>query len=198
MKRFILLCAAALFVSACDPGGTETYRLAKKEKAKSSQDTEGNAAEEPSVVESMTVSGLDLWMLGEHETDGSEHRPTFRVHAESGEVDAQARYTLFRPRAVIYDEEDQEIVLTSDSGDLDQVSGKAHLRGDVLVESGELRFTMDEITWDNKTELAYTETGVRLTSETAVLTANGLVIDPKTSGIVMRDVSGTFDLGAMN
>ena len=194
MKRPSLIFALAVLVWGCSPDGKDTYTLAQKENTK----TSGESGRKPTGMESMTVSGLDLWMLGKPTADGMERPPTFRVHAESGEADANMNYSLSEPRAVIYDEAGEEIVLTSDKGDFDQESEKAHLRGDVLVVSGKVRFTMNEITWDNKPELAYTNTGATLESEMANLTADRLVINPNTSGIEMRNVTGTIELGGLN
>lgn len=198
MNRLILMSSLVMFIAACGMDEKNTYTLERQSNSNASEPDDAGTIEgilyEPTGMELIEIQGLDLVMHREPNADAGEQHPTFRIHADSGSTGENMDYALTGTRAIIYDDEGEEIVLTANTGDFDQKTEQAHLRGDVLVVSGDIKFTMDTITWDNTPELAYTDDGATLTSENADLTAEKLVINPNTNRLTMHNVSGSIKL----
>jgi LPS export ABC transporter protein LptC len=186
--RIISIVLVVATVSACSSELDDRVVEHKKESATapSSDNTT------PTGENAMQVQGLELTMREKPKADGSEQLPTFRVTAETGTSDNGVDYTFLKPRALVYDDDGEKIVLTADSGDYNQKIERARLNGAVRIGAGDLELSSKSITWDNTTGLAISENGVTLTSEGANLKADYLSLEPSTNEYRMKKVSGTI------
>lgn len=202
MNRSITMLMLLVSVTACSPDETKTYSIDKEKVPETGQPTAvvKEAQSDLAKLGSMEIGEPELWMHKEQVADGLDQRPTFYVRADSAQADVEAgmHYRLVKPRAIIYDDDKDEIALTADTGDFDGEAEKATLRGNVLVESVDIEFTMNVITWDNITGLASSDEQSTLNSEMADLTAERLVINPKTNEVKMFNVEGTIKMRGLH
>lgn len=193
MRHWLLMLVLTVSISACGPGGN-SYVLDETSESESSP-SDSEAAENDRIgLPSIEVIGLDVTLYKEIATDSTKQRPSFRILAKTGDSDENTNYTLTNPRAIIYDKDGEEIVITADSGDFDQTKKIANLADNVILTTGDKQIKMNTITWENGPGIAYTEDGATLTSDTANLVAESLTLMPSTSKYRMEVISGTIKL----
>ena len=94
-------------------------------------------------------------------------------------------------RMVFYRDGALDAVLTSRSGEIDQVTEATTARGNVVTEDGR-RLESEVLHWDPEREMIHTEEFVRFTEGDQVLTGYGLETDPDLANVLIkRQVRGT-------
>lgn len=125
-------------------------------------------------------------------------------HTQAGVVvwelwgDSAERYSgenelrLHDVRMVFYREGVKDAVLTSDRGDIDEITERTTARGNVIVVSEAGRRLESEILhWDPERALIHTDAFVRFTDGDQIVTGYGMETDPDLTDLVIeRQVEG--------
>lgn len=148
-------------------------------------------------LETMHIDGPEMWMYEEMSASATGQKPTFFVQAATADGNASDGWQLASPEATIYGEDSEDVTLIAQSGSFDNDSETASLAGDVQATIGTMAVQLEEIFWDNKNRLAYSDAAVTLKGDQADLDAQSIRIQPKFGTIELENVTGTFELGEM-
>ncbi|MFP6583070.1 MAG: LPS export ABC transporter periplasmic protein LptC [Candidatus Hydrogenedentota bacterium] len=148
-------------------------------------------------LDMMHIERPEIRMYEEMSASAKGQKPTFYVRAVTADGNANGGWILTQPEAIIYGEDSEDVVLNAESGSLDDESATATLAGNVQATIGTMAVQLEEILWDNKNRLAYSDKAVTLKGEEMDLEAQGIRIEPKIGTIVLENVTGTFELGEM-
>lgn len=140
------------------------------------------------------VSDMDLYMHDIEPTGTERRKPTLWVHAAEGQLKADNSWALADARAVIYREQEEDILLESKAGSFDESRKVAVLDGGVTVAAGNLQFSTDSVSYDNTHRVVQTHSPVELSEGNTRLTAEAATLEPDGGVITLSNVSGTLSL----
>lgn len=140
------------------------------------------------------VSDMDLYMHDIEPTGAERRKPTLWVHAAEGQLKADNSWALADARAVIYREQEEDILLESRAGSFDESRKVAVLDGGVKVAAGDLQFSTDSVSYDNTHRVVQTHSPVELSDGNTRLTAEAATLEPDDGVIMLSNVSGTLSL----
>lgn len=185
-----ILCAAAI-VAGC--GNEVAPNDAAAPKATASEAPRPPVRETLSGLEA-AVSGMDLYMHDIEPTGDSRRKPTLWVHAAEGQLKPDNSWALADARAVIYREQEEDILLESKTGRFDEGQKVAVLEGGVSVAAGEMRFSTDSVSYDNEQRIVQTHAPVVLSDGKTQLNADHATLEPDDGVVILSNVSGTLSL----
>lgn len=128
-----------------------------------------------------------------HTTQSQGGTPTWELWGESAmRYAGEARRELEVVRMVFYRDGEQDAVLTSERGEINEETQATVARGNVVVVSEDGRTLESEVLyWDPERQLIHTDAFVRFTDGDQVLTGYGMETDPDlTNLVILRQVKG--------
>lgn len=179
----------------CDSDSSKTYTLPE------TSETESSTAKTPSTsTNTMIVEGMNLIRYSDTLNENQELKPSFMLNAEHAKEitneNKSKHYEMTRPKAIIFTDDQEELNLHAESGVWNDDSETATLDGGVKLFSTQLNLTMQSIVWDNKLRTARSDTPIKFNTDQTDLTASGLTLHPNTGQLILTNVSGTLRLGA--
>lgn len=186
MKNLVVALGAVCMMVRCDSPDIPQKRAPQSEAMNEEKETSSSRS---------GFSGLEMRMFESSPTLGETRTISFRIRAGSGEILNDANiYSLQDVSAVAYSENGEEIHFEAKRADYNGVEEEAHLQGDVRIQVGVFKLTMQRVDWDNEERVARSDTPVTIDHGGTRLTASGgMTIDLRTQGVVFRGVEGRFD-----
>ncbi|HOK09969.1 MAG TPA: LPS export ABC transporter periplasmic protein LptC [Candidatus Hydrogenedens sp.] len=154
-------------------------------------------------LESMDVTGVDLYHHDPRPTFGEARKPTLWLHAEKFSVIDENTWKVENIRATIYDTQSgkEHIKISAKEGIFEKMKS-ASLKGDVEAQMTDITFTTDAIEWKNRTETEpakiHTQGHVELNGTDIHLLASSLIINADTKEFELEEVSGEVPLVLRN
>ena len=142
----------------------------------------------------VSVSGMDLYMHDYAPTGEQARKPRLWVHADSGRLETDGAWTLDTARMVVYQEEEEDLVIDALTGRFDEQKGTAQLEGGVRLQAGTMQVEAEAFEWVNAMNLARSLSPVRLEDPKSRLNAQGLSLDPGTGTVTLTGVTGELSL----
>ncbi len=190
--RFAILIALALLTASCGQPPGSVAEAGPVEEPTPSTDTE-TPGDPPRNV--MAGRGYNFRMYDYTPTDGEPRDPTFWVHAESGQLaEGEKVWAVQGTRAVIYRDNEDDIVIEALEGEVDKDRKIAELRGAVHLTVGSLTADLEDLRWNNEKGTASTNHAVHLEDANMRLDAKGLLIKRDENLLILGEGSGHIRL----
>ncbi len=143
----------------------------------------------------MAMLGPDVWMHDYTPTEGEPRDPTFWVHADSGQLaEGEKVWSVQGARAVIYRDDEEDLVIEALEGEVDEDRKVARLRGDVRLTVGSLIVDLEDLLWKNEEGTATSNHAVHLVDENLRLHAKSLLIKRDEGKFILGEGSGYIRL----
>ncbi len=186
--RGVLLIAVSLLLSSC---GQTSDTASESEPVSKATPSERSSPPADSPKNMMAMRGVDLYMHDYTPTAGKLRDPTFWVHAESGQLaEGEKVWSLQGTRAVIYREDNEDLVVEARDGRVDQEQQVAMLKGDVRLTEGTLVVDLEDLLWENEKGTATSNRPVHITDGDTLLEAQNLLIDVDEGTLILGEGSG--------
>ena len=129
----------------------------------------------------------------------TDPKPSFEVTSPECRLLGENVWEIQNAQAVIYGRDSGEYRIKAGTARFDGVTKSAVLGGGVLLDAGDQRIEMEDVTWVNGERVAKTERPVTITSAGTTMHAEGMQFrpDPGTDPeqyIQLYKVNGSFDL----
>lgn len=150
--------------------------------------------------DSTVISGIDLFLWGRAVAE-VEQKPVFKLHAGQASAMDGAGYRFEDAEAWSFNKDTgvEEFHLIARQGIFKQ-NEEAYLDGGVEANTATMQFRMEDITWTVKEDgmtHAWTENPVTLSGDEMHIDAEGLELYPAEERLVLKEIRGTIQLGAM-
>lgn len=191
MGRVILAASALLVASCAQPPGSvpDSGPVTQSAPSPNIDSPEGS----PRNV--MAMRGLDLYMHDYSPTEGELRDPTFWIHADSAQLAQGERvWSLQGTRAVIYRDDEEDLVLEALEGEFDKDRQVAQLRGAVRLTTGSLIVDLEDLLWENEKGRATSGRPIHLEDENMRFHAESLLIKRDEGVIILGKGSGYMRL----
>lgn len=190
--RFAILVTLALLMASCGQPPGSVAEAGPVEESTLSPDTETPEGPPRNVMEGR---GYDFRMYDYTPTDGELRDPTFWAYVDSGQLaEGENVWSVQGVRAVIYREDEDDIVIEALEGVVDKDQKVAELRGAVHLTVGSLTADLEDLRWDNEKGTASTNHAVHLEDANMRLDAKGLLIKRDESVLILGEGSGHIRL----
>ncbi len=143
----------------------------------------------------MAMLGPDVWMHDYTPTEGEPRDPTFWVHADSGQLaEGEKVWSVQGARAVIYRDDEEDLVVEALEGEVDEDRKVAELRGAVRLTVGSLIVDLEDLLWENEKGTATSNHAVHLVDANMRLDAKSLLIRRDEGVLILGEGSGYIRL----
>lgn len=190
--RCAILVAFPLLVASCGqpPGSVPESDPVSESRPSASIDP---AEDPPRSI--MAGRGRDLYMHDYSPTDGELRDPTFWVHADSDQLaEGEKQWSLQGTRAVIYRDDEEDLVVEALEGEVDLDRQVAELRGAVRLTVGSLIVDLEDLLWENEEGTATSDHPIHLVDENMRFDAESLLIKRDEGVIILGEGSGYLRL----
>lgn len=191
MRRMLLVAMSLLLVSC-----GQTSETASEPGPVSEATPAGHSSPATELPRNMmAMRGVDLYMHDYAPTEGELRDPTFWVHAESGQLAEGGKvWSLHRIRAVIYREDNEDLVVEARDAQVNQEEQVAALQGDVRLTAGTLVVDLEDLLWENEKGTATSDHPVYITDGDTRLEAQSLSINVDDGALILGEGSGFIRL----
>ena len=190
--KAVLLIAISLLLSSCEQ---TSDTASESEPVSETTPSERPSPPADASKNMMAMRGIDLYMHDYTPTEGELRAPTFWVHAESGQLaEGEKVWSLQGTRAVIYREDDEDLVVEARDGQVNQKRQVAVLKGDVRLTAGTLVVDLEDLHWENEKGTATSNRRVHITNGDTSLEAQNLLIDVDEGALILGKGSGYIPL----
>ena len=190
--RGVLLVAISLLLFSCGRASETTPESGPVSEATPSERSSSPADSRRNM---MALRGVDLYMHDYTPTEGELRDPTFWIHAGSGQLaEGEKMWSLQSIRAVIYREDDEDLIVEARDGQVNQEKQVAVLRGDVRLTAGTLVVNLEDLLWENEKGTATSKHPVHITDGYMRLEAQSLSIDVDGGALILGEGSGYIRL----
>jgi len=138
--------------------------------------------------------GLDFVLFKADPTGTAPQQPSFRIHAGKCTLESEEKpWILEDAHAVIFDPDRGDTVLTARRGRFDQAQETVCLEGDVVLENGQMRIALTDLSWRNAEGVARSDKPLTLVDGETNLTASGMVYYPAERRLILTKVAGRWN-----
>ncbi len=186
--RCAILAAFLLLEASCSqPPGS----VAESGPVSQSTPPPSNISPEDPPRNAMAMRGLDLRMYDYTPTGDELRDPTFSVHADSAQLPEGGKvWSVQGTRAVIYRDDDEDLVVDALEGDVDLDRKVAELRGAVRLTVGSLIVDLEDLLWENEKGTMTSGRPIHLGDENMRLDAKSLLIKRDGGLLILGEGSG--------
>lgn len=193
--------AAVLAVTLCVIGvacGSQPASPPPNDK-KAAEPAQGAAGTNPAAPTASTESkGVELVLVNTDPTLNGPRKPRLLLKADTATIGNDGMWSLNKAHALVYGREAEQSQMTMDAAAGQFKEGDmAYLSGGVSVQATDMKITLQDITWKNSENTAWSDNPVSIDSTRLALKASGLRIDPDAKTMQLTDATGTIEMGEL-